>query len=95
MTSITTSCLLAAASLRDDIRSYLPELLPRFIGLFAEAERSGVPRTRASDLLLCSLELWMSQRNLLWHLCQPARCLVLTLWLLDAASGSAQICGAL
>ena len=34
--------LLAAASLRDDIRSYLPELLPRFIGLFAEAERSGV-----------------------------------------------------
>ena len=37
-----TSSLLAAASLRDDIRSYLPELLPRFIGLFAEAERSGV-----------------------------------------------------
>ena len=36
--------LLAAASLRDDIRSYLPELLPRFIGLFAEAERSGVSR---------------------------------------------------
>lgn len=31
----------AAASLRDDIRAYLPELLPRFLGLFAEAERSG------------------------------------------------------
>lgn len=28
-------------SLRDDFRAYLPELLPRFIGLFAEAERSG------------------------------------------------------
>lgn len=32
---------LAAVSLRDDFRAYLPELLPRFIGLFAEAERSG------------------------------------------------------
>ena len=31
----------AAVSLRDDFRAYLPELLPRFIGLFAEAERSG------------------------------------------------------
>lgn len=37
-----TCAFLPAASLRDDIRSYLPELLPRFIGLFAEAERSGV-----------------------------------------------------
>jgi hypothetical protein len=39
---VVTSSMLVAASLRDDIRSYLPELLPRFIGLFAEAERSGV-----------------------------------------------------
>ncbi len=30
-----------AVCLRDDFRAYLPELLPRFIGLFAEAERSG------------------------------------------------------
>ncbi|DBA66640.1 TPA: hypothetical protein ACH3X2_002209 [Trebouxia sp. C0005] len=30
-----------SVSLRDDFRAYLPELLPRFIGLFAEAERSG------------------------------------------------------
>lgn len=35
-------CLcVCAVSLRDDFRAYLPELLPRFIGLFAEAERSG------------------------------------------------------
>lgn len=34
-------CGWAAVSLRDDFRAYLPELLPRFIGLFAEAERSG------------------------------------------------------
>jgi hypothetical protein len=33
--------LCTAVSLRDDFRAYLPELLPRFIGLFAEAERSG------------------------------------------------------
>ncbi len=33
--------LCIAVSLRDDFRAYLPELLPRFIGLFAEAERSG------------------------------------------------------
>ncbi len=35
------SLLCTAVSLRDDFRAYLPELLPRFIGLFAEAERSG------------------------------------------------------
>lgn len=35
------SLLCSAVSLRDDFRAYLPELLPRFIGLFAEAERSG------------------------------------------------------
>ena len=34
-------CGHVAVCLRDDFRSYLPELLPRFIGLFAEAERSG------------------------------------------------------
>lgn len=35
-------CVLwCAASLRDDIRSYLPELLPRFVSLFGTAERSG------------------------------------------------------
>ena len=39
--------MLVAASLRDDIQSYLPELLPRFIGLFAEAERSGLLHTGA------------------------------------------------
>lgn len=33
--------LCCAVSLRDDFRAYLPELLPRFIGLFGEAERSG------------------------------------------------------
>jgi hypothetical protein len=33
--------MLPTASLRDDIRAYLPELLPRFLSLFAEAERSG------------------------------------------------------
>ncbi len=31
---------MTAASLRDDIRSYLPELLPRFVSLFGDAERS-------------------------------------------------------
>ena len=31
----------AAVCLRDDFRAYLPELLPRFLGLCAEAERSG------------------------------------------------------
>ena len=30
-----------AVHLRDDVRAYLPELLPRFVSLFAEAERSG------------------------------------------------------
>ncbi len=31
----------AAVSLRDDMRAYLPGLLPRFIALFGEAERGG------------------------------------------------------
>lgn len=31
-----------ALSLRDDLRPHVPELLPRFVGLFVEAERSGV-----------------------------------------------------
>jgi hypothetical protein len=30
-----------AASLQDDIRGSLPDLLPKFVTLFAEAERSG------------------------------------------------------
>lgn len=37
----TSQQLCHAVSLRDDFRAYLPELLPRFIGLFGEAERSG------------------------------------------------------
>jgi hypothetical protein len=32
---------LPAVSLRDDMRAYLPGLLPRFIALFGEAERGG------------------------------------------------------
>ncbi|KIY92187.1 hypothetical protein MNEG_15776 [Monoraphidium neglectum] len=31
-----------ALSLRDDLRPHVPELLPRFVGLFVEAERTGV-----------------------------------------------------
>jgi FKBP12-rapamycin complex-associated protein len=31
-----------ALSLRDDLRPHVPELLPRFVGLFVETERSGV-----------------------------------------------------
>ena len=31
-----------AVALRDDMRAYLPDLLPRFVALFGEAERSGV-----------------------------------------------------
>ena len=30
-----------AVSLREDVRSYLPELLPKFTKLFEDAERSG------------------------------------------------------
>jgi FKBP12-rapamycin complex-associated protein len=43
---ITHHCLALLAelalSLRDDLRPHVPELLPRFVGLFADAERSGV-----------------------------------------------------
>ena len=35
------SCYVPAVSLRDDVKQYLPELLPNFTKLFEEAERTG------------------------------------------------------
>ena len=37
---VNSRCACAVA-LRDDMRSYLPGLLPKFVALFGEAERSG------------------------------------------------------
>ena len=50
-----------AEALRDDIRGYLPDLLPRFAALIAEAERSGnyspvEPALRALEALGLALE---------------------------------------
>ncbi|KAK9806315.1 hypothetical protein WJX72_010074 [[Myrmecia] bisecta] len=50
-----------SVALRDDMRMYLPDLLPKFVALFAEAERSGVydmvrPALQALEALGTALE---------------------------------------
>ena len=55
------SCVCPAVSLRDDVRLYLPELLPKFTKLFEDAERSGKyemvpPALRALEALGPALE---------------------------------------
>lgn len=70
-----TRCCLAllaelALSLRDDLRPHVPELLPRFVALFAEAERGGAyemarPALAALEALGAALEAHL-------HLLLPA-----------------------